>query len=147
MDIEIKQGNIKAALDLESKLPEFPRCNTLSDYKSKLLGRASLILVASVGSVNVGFKVGYAESATEFYSWVGGVIPEYRNLGVAKKLLVAQETWAKSNGFSVLNVNTYNRFPNMICLLVANGYTIVDFAGSANTERSKLSFSKKLHSV
>ena len=42
-----------------------------------------LILLASDETRVVGYKIGYEERGTEFYSWLGGVDPNYRGQGIA----------------------------------------------------------------
>ena len=38
----------------------------------------------------VGYKIGYALNREQFYSWLGGVDPEYRNLGIALTLMMRE---------------------------------------------------------
>jgi ribosomal protein S18 acetylase RimI-like enzyme len=51
----------------------------------------SLILVASIQKMLLGYKVAYKDGQ-DLYSWMGGVLPEYRKMGIAKKLADEQET-------------------------------------------------------
>ena len=46
-----------------------------------------MILLARRDGRTVGFKVGYAESRSTFYSAKGGVLPDERRHGVARALL------------------------------------------------------------
>lgn len=52
--------------------------------------RRAAALVAWSGSVPVGFKLGYERSGEEFHSWLGGVHPEFRRRGIARRLLHLQ---------------------------------------------------------
>ena len=48
---------------------------------------------ARVGEQLVGFKLGYAHTPTRYYSWLGGVDPEYRRQGIAGGLMHRQHAW------------------------------------------------------
>ncbi len=42
----------------------------------------------------VGFKLGYCRRPQLHYSWLGGVHPEARRQGLARKLMIHQHEWA-----------------------------------------------------
>ena len=55
-----------------------------------------LSLIAEIENQSVGFKIGYDRFKDgSFYSWMGGVLPEFRKKGVASALADFQENWAK----------------------------------------------------
>ena len=85
----------------------------------------SLMLVASIDGRDVGFKAGYAVSPTEFYSYLGGVAPEFRGLGIASELMRSQHEWAVQQGFKVISTKTKNEFPQMLALNLRHGFRIV----------------------
>jgi ribosomal protein S18 acetylase RimI-like enzyme len=72
------------------------------------------------GARPVGFKLGYRRGEHLFYSWLGGVLPEARGLGVARQLMthqhrdlaaagyrqVATRTRAGNNAMIVLNLRS-----------------------------------------
>lgn len=94
------------------------------------LDRRSLAQVAVIDGDDVGFKVGYADTPSRFYSWIGGVVPEHRGGGVARALLDSQHAWCAAQGFETIEVKTYNRFRGMLKMLIAAGYEV--FAVQAN---------------
>lgn len=76
----------------------------------------------------MGFKGGYDSFKDgSFYSWIGGVLPEYRRKGIAQLLMDAQLKWAKEQGYKSVRYKTQNRFKGMILLGIRNGYQIIDF--------------------
>lgn len=83
------------------------------------------LIKASVEGTPVGFKLGYALSDTEFYSWLGGVVPEFRGLGIAADLMQAQHEWCRKNGYTKVQTKTQNRFRDMLILNLRFGFDIV----------------------
>lgn len=91
----------------------------------------------------VGFKLGYATSNKSFYSFLGGVLPEYRKKGLALKMADQQELWCRNNGFKKITTKSMNQFKPMVILNLKNGFEIT---GTEWDERGKLKilFEKEL---
>ena len=53
---------------------------------------------------------------------MGGVLPKYRKLGVAQKLMDYQEQWVKKNNYERILVKTRKKHIAMIKLLEKNNY-------------------------
>ncbi|GEM75893.1 hypothetical protein VSA01S_20050 [Vibrio sagamiensis NBRC 104589] len=51
-----------------------------------------LLVAEKVGAI-LGFKIGYELDNSTLYSWLGGVVVNARNEGVAQMFLEAQEEW------------------------------------------------------
>ncbi len=84
-----------------------------------------LILVALDDDEVVGYKIGYQDRKTRFYSWLGGVYPEYRGRGIASELMVRQHEWCKSHGYTVIRTQTKNKWRSMLILNLRHGFDIV----------------------
>lgn len=89
------------------------------------LKRQYLILVAVHEDQVVGYKIGYQERRTRFYSWLGGVHPEFRGRGIASELMRRQHDWCQSYGYSLIRTQTRNTWRNMLILNLRNGFDIV----------------------
>ena len=74
----------------------------------------------------VGFKTGFSIGGGLFYSWIGGVDPEYRRLGLGKRMMLLQHQELKALGFVKVQTKTQNRFRDMIILNLKSGFEIVD---------------------
>ena len=61
----------------------------------------SALLAIAAGSI-VGYKVGYAKSQRKYYSWLGGVDPEFRRRGIASELMQRQHEWIAARGYTVV---------------------------------------------
>lgn len=140
----VRVGTEEEAYEVFLKIPEFDQYLSLAEMKERLVGEY-LVTVAEFEGRLVGFKIGYPKDNAEFYSWLGGVLPECRRSGVAQELLVFQENWVRELGFKTISVKSMNRFPSMLRMLIKNEYEImeVDFYGDFENERIK--FIKKLN--
>jgi GNAT superfamily N-acetyltransferase len=144
MVINIEIGNVADIATLSKEIPEFEQATTPTRLNSKLNGVVKLILVAKVDAVPVGFKVGYQLTEYTFYSWLGGVVPEYRKSGIATLLLNYQEQWARQSGYKRIKVKSMHRFPGMLNLLISNGYKSEGVEDNADGSEIKIVFSKNL---
>jgi GNAT superfamily N-acetyltransferase len=143
MSISIRTGSLDEVLALEESIPEFAKRTALEELRARL-DAVSLILVATLQGVPVGYKVGYASSTNDFYSWLGAVHPQYRGKGIAQALLLYQEQWAYERDFKTITVKSANRFPAMLSLLIANHYQIVGIENSGDADAVKIVFRKLL---
>lgn len=83
------------------------------------------LAIAYIENQPVGFKIGYERDQSEFYSWLGGVMPEYRELGIAEDLMRVQHEWCRQKGYSKISTKTQNRFKAMLMLNIKNGFEII----------------------
>lgn len=139
----IRAGTVEEAYEVFLKIPELDQYLSLQEMKERL-SRPHLIIVAEIDQILVGFKIGYLKNNVEFYSWLGGVVPKYRQTGVAQELLLFQESWAGELGAKSISVKSMNRFPPMLRMLIKNGYKIqgVEFYG--DSEKERINFVKQL---
>jgi len=124
--ITVKEGSIEEVVTISNKIPEFIEPYGVGEYLSRLQAVPSLVLVATKGDHLIGFKVGYKrESDGSFYSWMGGVLPAYRRLGVADKLADVQDAWAVENGFTSIKMKTRFRLKAMQKFAMKRGFEIL----------------------
>jgi predicted GNAT superfamily acetyltransferase len=91
----------------------------------------------------IGFKLGYQYDQTTFYSWVGGVLPEFRKQGVAQKLMQLQHASAKEKGYQKVRTKSMNRFKPMMILNLKHGFDIVQVYTN-DSQQTKIVFEKNL---
>ena len=91
----------------------------------------------------VGFKIGYKYNETTFYSWIGGVLPNYRKRGIGKKLAEKQENIVKEKGYIKLRTKSMNRFKPMILMNVKNGFDIIQVYTNEKGQQ-KIVFEKEI---
>ena len=145
MKYQIREASASELLWVHSRIPEFPGKASLDFYTERLKDRLFLALVAEKGEDLLGFKVGYKDDTPDtFYSWMGGVRPEYRKLGIADALAEYQENWAREKGFKRIYFKTRNRFPAMIFFGLKRGFKIIQVIRKGGVEDYRVVMRKEL---
>jgi predicted GNAT superfamily acetyltransferase len=97
----------------------------LDFFKDRIHQKEDLLIVLCYYQNQlVAFKIGYRYNNRTFYSWVGGVLPQYRRNGIAKKLAELQEQEVKVQGYQAIRTKSMNRFKSMMILNLKNGFDI-----------------------
>ncbi|HME70267.1 MAG TPA: GNAT family N-acetyltransferase [Myxococcota bacterium] len=94
--------------------------------------RRPLALIARDGGKAVGYKLGYERSRGVFFSWLGGVLPSRRRLGIARELLRRQHAWCEENGYTKVLTESTNRWKEMLILNLTEGFDIMGVHLDAN---------------
>ena len=110
------------------------------------LDRPDLVmLLAYHGNEPVGFKVGYGETRTTFYSAKGGVLEAQRGQGIAKALLVRMLDEARGLGYGRFAFDTFpNMHPGMTVLGLRDGFEITAAGYNATYQDYRIRFEKAL---
>lgn len=116
---------------LESRIFEDPYSREKLERESRVKHQL-LALVAYAGNQPCGFKVGYEMTSRIFYSWIGGVVAEFRGNGIARMLMQHQHRLAKEMDYSVVRTHTENRFRDMLLLNIRSGFDIVGVCSEQN---------------
>lgn len=112
---------LEGIIDLHQKI--FNGSDNLSNQlKSK---QCLFTVVALSDSEVIGYKIGYALDEKTFYSWVGGVDANYRNYGIASKLMEKQHEYLKERGYKNVQTKTKNKWRNMLILNIKNGFDVI----------------------
>lgn len=126
MAIIIKAISIEEVHFVSLQIPEFINPHSVETYHKRLKNTNYLALGAFDGAIPVGFKVGYGLDKDVFYSWMGAVLPDYRQKKIAKQLAKTQEEWAKDNGYNKIRFKTRNKLRSMILFAIKNGFNIIE---------------------
>jgi len=132
-------------VDLSSKIPEFNSPYKIDEYKKRCSGKY-LALIAEIDKP-VGFKIGYDRFKNgSFYSWMGGVLPKFRRMGVAYSLANFQEKWAAENKFSLILLKTRKKHDEMIAFSLNRGFIITEETQITPDEEPRIWMQKSLNS-
>lgn len=116
----------------------------LDFFKQRLNEKENILsIIAYHNQKPIGFKIGYHYNESTFYSWVGGVLYNYRKQGIAKQLAILQEDWTKQQGYTKLRTKSMNRFKPMMILNLKNGFDIQQIYTN-NNGQTKIVFEKEL---
>ena len=116
----------------------------ISFFKQRIVEHQKLLSVlAYSNNVLIGFKIGYPYNENTFYSWIGGVLPTYRQRGIASQLAVLQEQWVKENGFIALRTKSMNQFKSMMVMNLKNGFEVTKVYTNSKGQ-TKIVFEKNL---
>lgn len=143
LSIDIREEKIEVAVAISNQIPEFINPAGVQIYEDRLLTVPHLILVAYVNNEPAGFKVGY-QKEDYFYSWMGGILPKFRRLKIAKQLATTQEKWAKKQGYRHLIFKTRNQHKAMLIFALKNNFNIIGFKEKASIETNRILLQKEL---
>ena len=73
----------------------------------------------------IGYKIGYELESDCFYSWLGGVDLNFRNKGIASKLMKQQHLYLKEKGYRIVQTKTKNKWRNMLILNIKSGFDVI----------------------
>jgi GNAT superfamily N-acetyltransferase len=139
----IREGDIPAVVALLHRIPELADPPEGAEYERRLKSVPHLILIAYANGEPAGCKVGY-ERERHFYSWMGGVRPEFRRRGVARALAEWQENWAREQGYTEIHCKTRNQHKAMLIFALQNGFDIVGFQPKADPATNRILLRKVL---
>ena len=110
------------------------------------LDRTNLtFLLALLDGQAIGFKVGYGETASTFYSAKGGVLEDFRRKGVARALLDALTDEARAMGYRRFAYDTFpNKHPGMTVMGLAEGFRVTAAGYNAAYRDYRVRFEKKI---
>ena len=123
----IHEDKLDDAFIVSKNIPEFDDPYEISEYSKRLNSTVHLILTAYDDHNPIAFKIGYHRySDGSFYSWMGGVLPNYRRKGIANNLADHQETWAKKKGYKSIKLQTRSKHNAMLALAINRGFQITN---------------------
>ncbi|HEU5074823.1 MAG TPA: GNAT family N-acetyltransferase [Polyangiaceae bacterium] len=95
----------------------------------------AVVHYAEENDVLIGFKIAYATRSRRLYSWLGGVLPDYRRRGVGKALMDYQHAWAKERGYLNVETGTIRNNVPMMLLNLRSGFEIIGTYSRAGKAR------------
>lgn len=129
--------------DVSSIVREIFDIATVDKIKSETAKRGKpLLLIARRDGKLAGFKLGYGNGEV-FESWLGGVLPEFRDLKIATTLMRKQHEVVQASGYKIVRTKTYHRWLPMLLMNLKNGFQIAATEPGRNGE-TKITLEKAL---
>lgn len=139
----ISQGDLPLIADLYSQI--FRPAHDVEFFHRRFLGRYNpLILVASVDEQAAGFFTGFELKPTVYFSWLYGVLPDYRRAGIASQMNEAVHAWAHEHGYQSIRFECHNQHRPMLHLAIAHGYDIIGIRWDHDRSNNLVIFEKML---
>lgn len=93
----------------------------------KMESKPRLLIITAMDCKKViGYKIGYEVDKSTFYSWLGGMDPNYRGNGIASMLMETQHQYLRQKNYKVVQTKTMNRWRNMLVLNIKNGFDVIN---------------------
>lgn len=120
---ELSETLLNQLVILEAGIFEKPLSGDI--FSAELDGKNNLVvLVVFQDDRPCGYKIGFEYSSDTFFSWSGGVLPDYRKCGLGKALIEKQHQVAKELGYSYVRTHTKNKYREMLILNIKAGFDI-----------------------
>jgi GNAT superfamily N-acetyltransferase len=131
------------------RLSEIRRLNRIIFEEERIINTFKrddvTMFVAYVGGEPVGFKLGYRESRSTFYSAKGGVLPGWRRRGISRQLLHVMVDHVREQGYQRFAYDTFpNKHPGMTVLGLDEGFEVTRADYNSTYKDFRLRFEKKL---
>ena len=114
-------------------------------FRRRFLGRYNgLRLIATLDERPVGFFLGFELKPTVYFSWLYGVLPEFRRKGIASQLMDAVHTWVTDHGYAWIRFECQNEHRPMLHLAIAREYNLVGIRWDPDLGTNLVIFEKEL---
>lgn len=114
-------------------------------FKRRFMGRYNgLVMVATLDKRPVGFATGFEMKPTVFFSWLVGVLPDFRRTGLGSQLMDAMGAWAKDHDYEWMRLECQNRHRAMLHMVIERAYDIVGVRWDPDRGENLIIFEKSL---
>jgi GNAT superfamily N-acetyltransferase len=141
--VAVGPGELPLIVELYNEVFRPPR--DLEFFRRRLAGRQNaLLLVANVDQGPVGFSTAIELKHNVFFSWLTGVLPDFRRAGVATQLHEAEVAWAADHGYQYLRMECHNGHRPIIHLAIKMGFDIVGVRWDSDRAENLIIFEMNL---
>ena len=114
-------------------------------FRRRFQGRYNIsMLVGILEERHVGFAVGFELMPTTYFSWLCGVLPDFRRQGIATQLIQAQQAWAIEHKYEMIRFECLNQHRAMLHVAITEGYDHVGIRWDIATANNVVIFEKDL---
>jgi len=114
-------------------------------FRRRFQGRHNVcILLASLAGRPVGFTAGFELKPATYFSWIAGVLPDYRRQGIATQLIQGLQAWAQDHHYSILRFECLNQHRPMLHVAIAEDFDLVGIRWDTTSANNVAIFEKDL---
>jgi len=136
-------GELGLVTDLYNQM--FQPGRTEESFRRRFAGRYnSLILVANVEGRPVGFATGFELKPSVYFSWLIGILPDARRMGIASQLMEAQCGWAAEHNYHYVRMECHNAHRPILHMAIKLGFNIVGIRWDQDRLDNLVIFEKSL---
>ncbi|UPL49802.1 GNAT family N-acetyltransferase [Hymenobacter sublimis] len=131
-DLSAESDQSTLAELLHQVFPDTPTAELAAELQYQQNRQPVQVWLAWAEEQLVACKLGYERKPGHYYSWLGGVHPDFRRRGLAQELMQRQHAWCQQRGYRSIRTQTLNRWRAMLLLNLHAGFDIV---GTVQGER------------
>ena len=136
-------GDLPVIADLYNQM--FRPTREIEFFRRRYLGRYNeLLLIATLDARPVGFFLGFELKPSVYFSWLFGVLPEFRRVGVASQLMDAVHHWTAEHGYASIRLECQNQHRPIMHMAIAQGYDITGIRWDPDRGHNLVIFEKSL---
>ena len=114
-------------------------------FRRRFRGRHNVsMLVALLDDQPAGFIVGFEMMPSTYFTWLCGVLPESRRIGVATQLIQAQVALAQEHHYNLLRFECQNQHRPMLHVAIGEEFELVGIRWETTTASNVVIFEKEL---
>ena len=114
-------------------------------FRRRFLGRYNILtMVASLDDRQVGFYIGFELKPSVYFSWLYGVLPDFRRTGIAAQLMDAVQAWVAQHGYESIRFECHNQHRPMLHLAISQEYDVVGLRWDSDRGQNLVIFEKTL---
>jgi len=119
--------------------------NEKAFFERRFLGRYNnLVMVAAVDGEPVGFTLGFELKPSVYFSWLYGVLPDYRRVGIGSQLMHAVHAWAAEHGYEAVRLECHNDHRAMLHMCIEHRYDVLGVRWDPDRGANLVLFEKHL---
>ena len=135
--------DLPVIVDLYSQIYRPPR--DIEFFRRRFLGRYNALhLIATLDERPVGFFLGFELKPSVFFSWLYGVLPEFRRKAIASQLMDAAHDWARQHEYASIRMECHNQHRPVLHMGIALGYDIVGIRWDPDRQQNLVIFERSL---
>ncbi|MCP4591751.1 MAG: GNAT family N-acetyltransferase [bacterium] len=122
--IPVGLGELELVADLHNQVFTPPR--DAASFERRFDGRRNtLLLIAQLDQQPVAFLTALELKPDTHFTWLCGVLPDCRRMGLASQLMEAHKSWATEQGYEFVRFECYNRHRPMLHTAITQGANII----------------------